>query len=82
MFHGRPRRLDAFDYTGFYRYHVRIATWNRLPHFRHEEAVVSVRDQLLPLACEHPFAVNAYCFMPDHVHLLVTGRSADALCGS
>ena len=30
---GRPRRLDAFDYAGFYRYHVRIATWNRVRHF-------------------------------------------------
>jgi putative transposase len=78
MFHGRPRRLDAFAYAGFYRYHVRIATWNRLPHFQNEDTVVSARGQLFALAHGQAFAVNAYCFMPDHVHVLLAGRSVDA----
>jgi REP-associated tyrosine transposase len=32
----------------------------------------------LRAADEHSFALSAYCFMPDHVHALMLGRSADS----
>jgi putative transposase len=75
---GRPRRLDAFDYAGFYRYHVRIATWNRARHFTDREVAGMARERLLTFAATYDLAVNAYCFMPDHVHLLLAGRCPDA----
>ena len=34
--------------------------------------------QLLRAATEHRFSVIAYCFMPDHVHLLIEGWSDDS----
>jgi putative transposase len=75
---GRPRRLDAFDYAGFYRYHVRIATWNRVRHFTDGEVAGMACGRLLTCAATCEVAVNAYCFMPDHVHLLLAGRCPDA----
>jgi len=33
-----------------------------------------VRTQILRAAHEERFEVIAYCFMPDHVHLIVLGR--------
>ncbi len=78
MSHGRPRRLDAFDYAGFYRYHVRVATWNRLRHFADPEVARISGERLLTFAMTSQFAVNAYCFMPDHAHLLLAGKSVNA----
>src|SRR5215218_1535991 len=75
---GRPRRLDAFDYAGFYRYHVRIATWNRVRHFADREVAGMARERLLTCVATYELALNAYCFMPDHVHLLLAGRCPDA----
>jgi putative transposase len=82
MLHARPRRLPAFDYAGFHRYHVRVGTWNRVPHFANPACVATSRDQLLGLAQEHELAVNAYCFMPHHVHVLLAGRSPAARVGT
>jgi putative transposase len=31
-------------------------------------------EQMLQSSASNAFAVHAYCFMPDHVHLLVGGR--------
>jgi putative transposase len=35
-------------------------------------------QQMLTSSAKNRFAVYAYCFMPDHVHLLVEGRAATA----
>jgi putative transposase len=40
--------------------------------------VALARDQLLPFASRYQLAVHAYCFMPDHVHVLVAGTSEAA----
>jgi putative transposase len=37
-----------------------------------------VLDQFLRAAQDEKFVIIAYCFMPDHVHLLVEGNSPDA----
>jgi len=76
---GRVSRLPDFHYTGLHRYHVRIATWDRVAHFTEAATILPVRDQLLQLAPRHDFEVSAYCFMPDHVHVLVEGLSEGAV---
>ena len=76
---GRLARLRDFNYTGIHRYHVRAGTWNRAKHFEDEAIVRLVRDQLVQFAPEHGFAVDAYCFMPDHAHLLLAGTSEHAV---
>ena len=70
----RPR-LRTFDYVGRYRYFLTFCTHLREPLFTDANLVESVRTHLL-LACHRcGFAISAYCFMRDHVHLLAEGQA-------
>jgi putative transposase len=71
----RPQRLSSFDYTGGWRYFLTMGCHARRPAFRHATAVERARSQMLRTAAEHDMAVLAYIFMPDHLHLLIEGRS-------
>jgi putative transposase len=73
-----PRHLPAFDYHGPHRYFLTFCTLGRHHAFRDAAAVHLVRGQFLRAADRHLFALVAYCFMPDHVHLLVEGTREDA----
>jgi putative transposase len=53
---------------------------NRVRHFANADAVTVVQSQIVRAAAEERFAFTAYCFMPDHVHLLVEGESAASDC--
>jgi len=74
----RPHRLCGLPYTGYQRYSLTLCVDGRQRVFieRHvaERAVLQLRQS----AAKHAFAIAAYCFMPDHVHLLVYGTSPDA----
>jgi putative transposase len=70
-------RLNAFSYEGLYAYLVTVNTHRKVPFFRSPDAVRPCQEKLLSVAQEHGFEVLAYCFMPDHLHLLVQG-SADS----
>jgi putative transposase len=71
----RPTRLHDFPYVGFYRYSLRFATFGRDRHFVSPQHVEAARAQIQRTADEDQFAVLAYCFMPDHLHLVVEGRA-------
>ena len=77
MPNSRPR-LKSFDYTGFYRYFLTFCTADRHEAFRTREVVDPVLSQILRAAGDEGFAVVAYCFMPDHVHLLVEGQAENS----
>ena len=68
-------RLPAFDYIGCYRYSVTICTDRRARFFTATERVEPVKQQMVRTAHDFDFAVIAYCFMPDHLHLLIEGTS-------
>ena len=72
----RPNRLDSNSYRGFRPYFLTIGTHARARHFTDPAVVTLVLLQFLQAAASEGFAVIAYCFMPDHVHLVVVGRSA------
>lgn len=74
MFPKRPR-LKTFDYVGRYRYFLTFCTNNRHEAFVTDEAVSIVRSEILKASGQSEFAIPAYVFMPDHIHLLVTGCS-------
>lgn len=74
----RPRRLAGFSYLGKYRYFVTICTYRRQAVFENTEAAAWLTDQIQPLFEPMHFAVIALCVMPDHVHLLLEGRTDDA----
>ena len=73
-----PEHLRGFDYTGFNRYFLTMCTHLRARYFVDARHVALVSEQFERASREQAFAVIAYCFMPDHVHLLVAGEHADA----
>ena len=78
MITNNPGHLKKFSYVGLYRYSLTFCTHARRRLFADREVVELVLLQLLRAAGEQKFAVIAYCFMPDHLHLLVEGTSDDS----
>ena len=74
----RPQRLRGISYVGYRLYFLTICTFERRNHFSREQAVRAAWSQFLRTAHEKQFVIIAYCFMPDHVHLLVKGRTPQA----
>lgn len=68
----RPR-LRHFGYTGMYTYFITILTESRQNHFNETRIVEPLIKLLKEIADKEYFSVSAYCFMPDHLHLLVSG---------
>ena len=66
-----PEHLLAFDYTGPHRYSLTFCTESRRAAFTEAPVVQLVLKHFLQQADQQGFAMLAYCFMPDHVHLLV-----------
>lgn len=68
-------RLDGSAYVGLRRYFVTICTFHRIDALRDDPVVEDVLLQFRQRAIDHQFAIHAYCFMPDHVHLVLEGLS-------
>jgi putative transposase len=73
----RPQ-LRTFDYSGPYRYFLTLCTAQRVSWFADASVVDKVLSQIRECATQYQFAILAYCFMPDHLHLLVEGLADDA----
>jgi putative transposase len=78
--HPYPRHLSAFAYRGKYLYALTFTTCERQRHFIDAAAVVLVLEQILRAADERGFQAVAYCFMPDHLHLMLEGLHAGSDC--
>jgi len=77
MFTGRPGHLKTFDYIGLHRYFLTFCTYRREKRFVTCQHVTLVHEQFLRAAEHERFEIPAYCFMPDHVHLLTEAQSDD-----
>jgi putative transposase len=73
-----PTHLKHFDYRGVHRYSLTFCTDQRQKHFVAAAPIDRVCTQILRAATQQHFDVVAYCFMPDHLHLLVTGAQDNA----
>ena len=71
----RPRRLATFNYVGLYRYSLTFCTAHRRHIFKESAVIDEAIDEISRAAASHQFAVIAYCFMRDHLHLLVEATS-------
>ena len=78
MITNNPGHLKGFSYVGLHRYSLTFCTERRQRLFTDSATVKLVVQQLVRAAREQKFAVLAYCFMPDHLHLLVEGTSDDS----
>jgi len=74
----RPPRVKGFSYRGYYRYFITACTQGRLHWFADARRAHDLTAQLSPFFATYGFEVLAYCVMPDHVHLLLEGLTADA----
>jgi putative transposase len=78
MHPGRPKRLSSFSYRGCYRYSLTFCAAHQHPAFVSTDIVQMLVPQILRTCEEQHFELLAYCFMPDHVHLLLEGLTDDA----
>jgi len=75
-----PEHLKTFDYLGLHQYFLTFCTHKRARLFTKADAVEVVLTQISRASAEQHVALIAYCFMPDHVHLLVEGQSDNSDC--
>ena len=71
-------RLKNFNYKGRYRYLITICTYKRKSIFKSDSLVKWLIKILREKSNSYGFKVWAYCFMPDHLHLLIEGRNSDS----
>jgi putative transposase len=71
----QPSRLVTFSYVGLYRYALTFCTHRRKHVFTVSSVVERSLMQISRAAADHQFSVFAYCFMPDHLHLVVEAGS-------
>jgi len=57
-----------------------MCTFDRREYFAEAAVADEVCEHLLATAVRWDVEVIAYCFMPDHVHVLVEGRTESADC--
>jgi len=74
-------RLSAERYLERNGYFLTMCTHERVARFRQAGLVAQLRSMLKDCAAGYMFDISAYCFMPDHLHLLTMGRqeSSDLL---
>jgi len=72
----KRNRLPLDNYQGAKAYSVTITTYRRTPWFRDVAVAEYCVSALKEAAGQEFFRVYAYCFMTDHLHLLV-GADAD-----
>jgi putative transposase len=72
-------RLRDFDYVGPFTYSLTLVTRDRASVFT-EPAVVDATLHCLVHTCDrYDFSLHAYCLMPDHLHLLISGGDGASL---
>lgn len=74
----RPERLTGVDYTGFQRYFLTICTAFRRPMFVWPGVVEPILLRFQEIAGSRDFSIPAHCFMPDHLHALITATAEQA----
>lgn len=74
----RPPRLTGITYRGFRAYFLTVCTFRREQHFVCPAVVDLTLSQFLRSASLTGVAISAYCFMPDHLHLLAIGTEESA----
>src|SRR6185437_3770513 len=69
----KPNRLPLASYHGARCYFVTIFCRERRPFFAREELASELTLVLRDTCARHGFDIHAYCFMPDHLHVLLIG---------
>lgn len=78
MTHPYTPDCPTFGYVGRHRYFLTFVTHDRRRVFTDADVVDPAWAQIRRAAERRAFRVIAYCFMPDHVHLVVKGVADDS----
>ena len=65
--------MENFSYKGKIIYFVTICCHGKNEYFLDKDIVEKTFSLLLKTSNQFGFSLSAYCFMPDHLHLLVKG---------
>jgi putative transposase len=72
-------RLKDFNYVGPFGYSLSLVTHSRALAFAERDVVDVTLDCLGRSCARYGFSLHAYCFMPDHLHLLLSGQDDSSL---
>ena len=71
-----PGHLKTFNYIGLYRYALTFCCHNQQRRFELGSGVELLLTQIRRATNDEQFVICAYCFMPNHLHLLVNALAA------
>ena len=74
-FRRKPNRLPAVAYRGQRAYFLTLCTAQRRKIFTDSKLVNALLSTLREKCSSHFFNLYAFCFMPDHLHVVVTGKN-------
>ncbi len=74
----RPKRLPGINYTGFAAYFLTSCTLDRRKAFTTQDFCDECERELFACSQEFGFTCIAYCFMPDHTHILAEATREDS----
>ncbi|MGR3302089.1 MAG: REP-associated tyrosine transposase [Candidatus Scalindua sp.] len=75
----KRNRLQHFDYEGSYAYFLTICCYDKGNYFINKNIVFNILNSLNNISSEMNFSIIAYCFMPDHLHILTSGNERISL---
>jgi putative transposase len=73
-------RLEGFEYRGPFRYFITLIAHGEKPLLANVTTANDTIRALSETAGRHDFDVLCYCFMPEHVHILLEGTEKSDLC--
>ena len=73
-----PKHLPGFSYIGRYRYSLTFCTFDRRQLFLDAGTATMTWGHILRAGKNNDIETVAYCFMPDHLHLIAEGVSETA----
>ena len=74
-FERKSNRLDLTEYNKYQSYFLTLTCANERKAFIKKTRVDDYITVLKEQAIENEMSIFAYCFMPDHLHILVEGES-------
>ena len=72
-------RLAHFDYVGPFAYSLTLVARDRARVFTEQDIVDATLDCLARSCARYGLSLETYCFMPDHLHLLVSNEGDSSL---
>ena len=76
----KKHRLHKNLYKGKTTVVITACIKDRVPAFTSEEIVSVVKKFLVEASSRFVCDVDAFCFMPDHLHLILSGKKRESSC--